>query len=84
MNATGMINLLQLYVQVPGISLQSNVADVFRVLLSAARETEGVAPEIGRGLQVIRLTIDNESCEAAAMHGFLLPYVKRYKLPGTR
>jgi hypothetical protein len=75
MNVTRMINLLHLNVQVPGVSLQPNVVDVFRFFLCAARQTKGVAPEIGRSLKVGCLTIDYESRQPAAMHCLLLPHI---------
>ncbi len=73
MNATRMINLLDLYVDISGVWLESYVTGVLGILLRAARQTKRLAPEISCCLKVVRLTINDKSrqcCDACCIPYF--------------
>src|ERR1700683_365114 len=70
-HAAFVTDLLHLDVHLIGAGLQSQVERVGR-LYGAHRQAECRTPELGRELQLLRAAVDDESGEAAFMHGLWL------------
>src|SRR5262245_7177005 len=79
MHAARMIDLLDLEIGLTGLCGEDDVTPIGLFGRGARRQAQSLAPELARGLQVVRLAIDDEAAQLASMHGLLQTRTQRMK-----